>query len=239
MKRVGKMILMLGISGITTGAVADESMTATNQKPTMLTPQQFVEEAIAGGLKEVRLGEIALGRSENPDVKRFAKHMVNDHSKANEKLMKIAADEGLSLPSTNMFSADDPNWSSPLITNPSGLKGSQLLKLKNLPNLADYQAIQRLQTLSGDPFDQSYAAEMVNDHTNALNLFTEASQNLSDKKLSKFADHTLPTLRKHYGMAAELDGKLSGSTNTNMSSSANTDGAGSHITTPMGAPSPY
>jgi putative membrane protein len=214
MKTIDTMILALGVASITTGAFADESVMATNPPPMAITSQQFVQDAMAGGRKEVRLGEIALGKIQNADVKRFAERMVRDHSKANERLMKIAAADGLSFPATNMFSADDPNWSYPLISNPTGLKDAELLTLTNLPYLADYQAIQRLQSLAGDQFDQSYATEMVSDHTNAISEFQIAAESLTDKKLKAFAGKTLPTLREHYQMAVEMAGKLSGMTNS-------------------------
>jgi putative membrane protein len=229
MKKISKIILALGVSGIATAALADDNMSPTNQWATPLTSQQFVQDAAGGGMKEVRLSEIALEKTQNADVKHFAKRMVSDHTKANEKLMKIADSEGLSFPATNTFSADDPNWSNPLISDANGLKGAQLLTMTNLPYLADYQAIQRLQALSGDQFDQSYASEMVNDHTNAVNEFYDATQNLSDKDLKKFAKKTLPTLRKHYSMAVELAGKLDAMANTNnapASSTERTSGAG-------------
>lgn len=215
MKITVKIILALGISGIATVAFADDSMAPTNQRPMTLTSQQFVQDALAGGMKEVRLGEIALGKTQNADVKHFAERMVTEHTRANEKLIKIAGSEGLSFPATNLFSTDDPNWSYPLISNPNSLKGAQLLTMTNLPYLADYQAIQRLQSLSGGQFDQSYAAEMVNDHTNAINEFSAATQSLSDKKLTKFADKTLPALRKHYEKAEDLANKLGASMNAN------------------------
>ncbi len=223
MKTIIKTILALVITGTALWAFADNGMTPTNQGPGVFTPpqftqdqtQQFVLDAITGGMKEVRLGEIALEKTQNADVKNFAEHMVRDHAKANEKLMKIAIDEGLSTPATNTFSADDPNWSYPLISNPNGLKGGQMLTLTNLPYLEDYQAIQRLQSLSGDQFDQSYSALMVNDHTNAINEFYAAAQSLTDKKLIKFANKTLPTLRRHYEMAREMEDKLGTMVNTN------------------------
>jgi len=232
MKTISNVILVLGFSEMATGAFADGSVTATNQPPMALTPQQFIQNAMTGGRKEVRLGEIALGKTQNADVKRFAGRMVNDHSKANESLMKIAADEGLSFPATNMFSADDPNWNYPLISNPTGLKGAELLTLTNLPYLADYQAIYRLQSLSGDQFDQSYAAEMVSDHTNAISEFQTAVQSLTDKKLNQFADKTLPTLRRHYDMAEALAGKLGVTKNSNM----NTNNADNNSFTPLSGP---
>jgi putative membrane protein len=214
MKTIDKIILALGISGIAAGAFAQEGAPATNQVAMAPTPQQFVQDAMVGGMKEVRLGEIALEKTQNAEVKRFAKRMVSDHSKANERLMKIADGEGLSIPATNTFSADDPNWSYPLISNPNGLKGGEMLTLTNLPYLADYQAIQRLQSLSGDQFDQSFAAEMVDDHTNAISEFSAAAQGLSDKKLNKFAANTLPTLRKHFDMAEAMASNLGAVTNT-------------------------
>ena len=214
MKTIKKIILVPGVAGIATGVFADESMTDTNQPPMALTSQQFVQDAMAGGMKEVRLGEIALGKTQNTGAKRFAERMVKDHSKADERLMKIADDEGLSYPATNMFSADDPNWNYPVISNPSGLKGAELLTLTNLPYLADYQAIYRLQSLPGDEFDQSYATEMVGDHTNAIGEFQTAAQSLTDKKLKAFAEKTLPTLREHYKMATEMADKLGAMTNT-------------------------
>ncbi len=208
MKTVDKIILVLGISGFATGAFAQGITPATNQLATVLTPQQFVQDAMVGGMKEVRLGEIAIEKTQNRDVKRFAKRMVNDHSKANEKLMKIAYGEGLNIPATNTFSTDDPNWSYPLISNPNGLKGGEMLTLTNLPSLADYQAVLHLQTLSGNQFDQSYVTTMIDDHTNAINEFYAATQNVSDQKLKVFAEKTLPTLRKHYVMAVEMADKL-------------------------------
>lgn len=215
MKPICKIVVVLGVAAMATAAYADDGMSPTNPAPMALTSQQFVQDALAGGMKEVRLGEIALGKTENADVKRFAERMVNDHSKANERLMKIAAGEGLSFPATNTFSADDPNWSYPLISSPNGLKGGEMLTLTNLPYLSDYQAIHRLKSLSSDQFDQPFAAEMAADHTNAINEFSLAAQGLTDKKLKAFAEKTLPTLREHYKMSVEMADKLGAMMNTN------------------------
>ena len=229
MKIIDNTILVLAISGVAAVAIADDSTAPTNQQPMALTSQQFVQDAMVGGMKEIRLGEIALENSQNKDVQQFADRMVKDHTKVNEKLMKIADGEGLSIPATNTFSADDPNWSNPLISNPEGLQGAELLTLTNLPYLSDYQAIQRLQAVSGNQFDQSYAAEMVSDHTNAISEFYTASQDLSDKKLKRFAERTLPILRKHYEMAEKLANELDvtmNANNANTNSVAHTGGSG-------------
>ena len=217
-----KIVLALGISSLAIPAFADEN-SPTNQLPPVLTSQQFVSDAAVGGMKEVFLSEAALDESTNVDIKSFAKHMVKDHTAANKKLMKIAQEEGLSFPSTNTFSADDPNWSNPLITNPENVKGAEALAMTNFPYRTDYLDVKRLQSLNGDQFDQAYLSDMVSDHNQAVGEFEMASQSLSDPDLKKFADKTLPTLKKHSKMAQELNDKYnvpSGTNTTNQPSNS-------------------
>ena len=217
-----QIVFALGISSMATLALADENLASTNQSPTALTSQQFVSDAAVGGMKEVFLSEMALATSTNTEINNFARRMVKDHGAANKKLMKIAEDEGLNFPPTNTFSADDPNWSNPLISNPESLKGAQMLMMTNFPYVTDYQAVKHMQSLTGNPFDQMYLNGMVSDHIQAVNEFETASQNLSDPKLKKFADKILPTLRKHSRMAQELNDQynkaLNGTNTTSQSS---------------------
>jgi putative membrane protein len=200
-----KITFALGILSIAAPAFADESMAATNQPPPAPTSQQFVSDAAVGGMKEIFLSEAALDKSTDAAIKSFAGRMVKDHGAANKKLMKIAQGEGLVFPPTNTFSADDPNWSNPLISNPENLKGAQMLTMTNLPYLSDYQAVKHLQSLTGDQFDRAYLSDMVGDHIQTVNEFEAASQGLSDPELQKFAAKTLPTLKKHSMMAQELN----------------------------------
>ena len=46
---------------------------------------------------EVQLGKIAQTKSTDAKVKDFGKRMEQDHSKANDQLMKLATDKGLQL----------------------------------------------------------------------------------------------------------------------------------------------
>src|ERR1700685_3942590 len=144
-----KIVFALGISSIAIPALADESLSSTNQSPPALTSQQFVSDAAVGGMKEVLLSDAALEESINVEIKSFAKRMVKDHSKENQKLMKIAEDEGLTFPATNTFSADDPNWGDVRISNPESLKGAEVLAMTNFPYLTDYQDVKHLQSLTG------------------------------------------------------------------------------------------
>jgi putative membrane protein len=59
---------------------------------------QFVKEAAAGGMAEVKMGNLAQQRAASPAVKTFGRRMVDDHSKANDELKGLAAKKNITLP---------------------------------------------------------------------------------------------------------------------------------------------
>jgi putative membrane protein len=64
------------------GARADDRQTTDDR--------QFVMQASAAGLAEVNLGNMGVKQAHSRDVKKFAEHMVKDHTKANQRLDKLA-----------------------------------------------------------------------------------------------------------------------------------------------------
>ena len=58
----------------------------------------FLRNAAEGSMAEIKLGQLAEEKAAAPDVKNFAKRMVEDHTKASEELKQIAAQEGINLP---------------------------------------------------------------------------------------------------------------------------------------------
>jgi putative membrane protein len=59
---------------------------------------KFLEKAAVGGRAEVELGKLAQQKAMREEVKEFATRMVEDHSKANAELEKIAAANNVQLP---------------------------------------------------------------------------------------------------------------------------------------------
>lgn len=55
-----------------------------------LTPETFVDQASAKGIAEIEGGHIALRESSHPEVKRFARAMISEHSAINRKLIRLA-----------------------------------------------------------------------------------------------------------------------------------------------------
>jgi len=64
--------------------------------------KDFMVNAASGGVAEVDMARIALEKATLPTVKEYAQHMINDHTKANDELRRIATSKGITL-------ADVPN----------------------------------------------------------------------------------------------------------------------------------
>ncbi len=60
--------------------------------------KKFVEKAAVGGMAEVQLAQLAQQKSQDPAVKDFAQHMIDDHTPNNAQLMKLASQKGLTPP---------------------------------------------------------------------------------------------------------------------------------------------
>jgi putative membrane protein len=61
--------------------------------------RDFIQKAGRANLSEVQLGQLALDRGTTKAVRDFAKRMVDDHTKANQALKKLADKKGMDLPS--------------------------------------------------------------------------------------------------------------------------------------------
>jgi len=58
----------------------------------------FVNKAAIAGMAEVELGKLALKQSSDAEVKKFAQHMIDDHTKANDELKALAKKKNMQVP---------------------------------------------------------------------------------------------------------------------------------------------
>ncbi len=122
--------------------------------------RQFIIDAAQGGMAEVRLGELALQRSRNPEVKRFAQQMIDEHTRANQQLMRLATQKGVTPPTS-----PGPKYEAAMMRlmqlsgesfdqaymNEGGING-------HLESVAIYQ---RQAALGQDPDLQAFAARLL------------------------------------------------------------------------------
>jgi putative membrane protein len=71
---------------------------ADAKAPLSAPDRQLMETMARAGVAEVEVGRIAESSAANPDVKKFARQMVEDHGKSNRELQELAARKGVTLP---------------------------------------------------------------------------------------------------------------------------------------------
>jgi putative membrane protein len=91
--------LAFALTAVAQESSAPPSRTNAPDGGSLTSDQTFLKKAAEGGLAEVELGQLAVEKSSNEDVKMFAQRIVDDHGKANEDLKQLAGQKGVSLPS--------------------------------------------------------------------------------------------------------------------------------------------
>jgi putative membrane protein len=77
----------------------DDMSNRTSAKAESSDLQQFVEKASIVNMAEIQLGQLAVERAQNPQVKQFAQTMIDDHTKAQEQLKTVAGSQNIPIPS--------------------------------------------------------------------------------------------------------------------------------------------
>jgi putative membrane protein len=98
-----------------------------------------------------------------------------------------------------------------MLVNDHGAHKQMLIDLANSagipvptePAEAGHANLLKLQTLSGTAFDKTFAQQLVESHEKGI-AKNEQQAKSGDPQTAKLAQETLPTLRKHLGMAESL-----------------------------------
>jgi len=112
---VGCVTLTLSAIGSWAVLAHQDSPTAANSSPATAKSRpamgdtHFAKEAAQGGMAEVKLGQLAEDKGYSDSVKSFGKRMVDDHSKAGDKLKEVASRENITLP-TDISAKDQATY---------------------------------------------------------------------------------------------------------------------------------
>ncbi|MEI9865924.1 MAG: DUF4142 domain-containing protein [Limisphaerales bacterium] len=163
--------------------ISDRYATTNNMSSAPVTAQSFVWDAATTDMKEIRMGEMALQKSDNSDVKDFAKDIVSDHKKACKKLKSIAEKEGLNFPSTNSlavtmsdhwhtnYPAENLQRDTEKLTAETPPHLATLLMTNGNDNVTGRPVLTQemnWDTLSGAQFDQAFVSHMIKGHEKAI-----------------------------------------------------------------------
>src|SRR5438128_1749197 len=69
---------------------------ADDKKP--ITDAEFVIKAASGDMFEIASSKLAKDAAQADDVKKFAEHMITDHTKSSKELMEVAKKANLGIP---------------------------------------------------------------------------------------------------------------------------------------------
>ncbi|AUT00439.1 hypothetical protein CLI64_08580 [Nostoc sp. CENA543] len=110
LQRTTNLISIIGLSAaiaITGNLQINPQATATNisQNPVSATSQLtqldrwYATEAAQAGMAEIEMAKLALQKSQNNNVKEYAQQMIKDHTPANQELMQLLTQKGITPPS--------------------------------------------------------------------------------------------------------------------------------------------
>ena len=76
------------------------STTPTAPTATDTFDREFITMAAQGNNAEIQMSQLALQRATDEDVREYAQRMIDEHTAANQQLEPIAAERGITLPTT-------------------------------------------------------------------------------------------------------------------------------------------
>lgn len=107
------------VAGITTfctfltcwAVLAHQENTHATSRQTRVSDEEFAKKAAQGSMAEVKLGQLAEEKGQSEEVKKFGHRMVEDHTKANDKLKEAAMKDNINLP-TDLNPKDEQTYDS-------------------------------------------------------------------------------------------------------------------------------
>ena len=76
----------------------DDMSTRTSARSDASELQRFVEKASVANMAEIQLGQLALERAQDPQVKQFAQTMIDNYTTAQEQLTSAATSQNIPVP---------------------------------------------------------------------------------------------------------------------------------------------
>jgi putative membrane protein len=117
--------------------------------------ESFAKEAASGGMAEVKLGQLAENKGNNPATKEFGKKMVTAHSKAGEQLKGVASKNKV-IPPSQMSRSDQATYD-----RLSKLSGTEFDKAYAEDMQKDVAAFQNYSNEGKNPDIKQFASETL------------------------------------------------------------------------------
>ena len=184
---------------------AQQGTASTTARAETLTTGEFTRAAQASDSFEIQSSRLVLQRSQNPQLRQFAQHMIDDHQKTTEQLTELMQ----KMPAGGRVMGPGASGSSAPGTFSSMAEGQGTAKTLGMDQ--QHQALLRqLEQANGAAFDRLYAEQQMVSHQQAVDMFANYAQSGDQAALRRWAAQTLPSLQEHLAMAKRLHGATAG-----------------------------
>lgn len=217
--------------GLVTSGYADDAKTSKDgHHGQMKSAEDVAHKLHKLNNKEIECGKLGQRKSENPEVKEFARMVESDHTRANEQVRQFAASKGIELKKLDDAHGDhkgregEPGEPGSVGTpGTQGTPGNQTDVEDRAEEIRDSdgkdikhakrddkEKMKRLEALSGEEFDREYTTMMAHAHGKAIRMLTDAQAHVEDAEAKELILALLPDLQKHWEQAAALSRKFGG-----------------------------
>ena len=188
-------------AGGAVGTAGSESTNVSN------ADKDFVKDLATANIAEVELGRMAQDKAVNPDVKKFAQMMVDDHTKANESLTALASRHNIPIPSAmddkhndlrdNLAKKTGADFDKDYVD--AMVDGHQSV-LDKLGSRVDKETLEKFKTQTRDEVTGKKAETKVE----AVTILPEKSDNPVTMSINEWAANAYPTVSAHLDAAKKL-----------------------------------
>ena len=213
-------VAALGLVAAASPASAQSLFPFFDAGPATESTMAFRTEALRSDAYEIESSRIALQRSRDPRIRRYAHEVINGHQKTTDALLP----PGTSLNAAGNVVSDNAGgpFGSPLgiLTAPltvpvnavGGLLSGQGIVNNNPGRPGQRVALDprrqaqlaQLQSVPRNQFKAAYTTQQVQSHQEAVALYSGYAQNGDLPEGRIFATQALPTLQGHLAHAADL-----------------------------------
>jgi putative membrane protein len=171
--------------------------------------KDFINHQLSDGTAEVELGKMASQRAVNPDVKRFADMMVQDHTKAGSELKEVAAKYNVTPDTTK-----DADKHKDLMDRLSKLRGADFDREYIKAMVDDHEnAVDSLESRVDST--AGLKDRIANKDSANAQVVPEKTDNAPAMAVNQWAAKTLPVVRHHLDDAKMIHDKLDRNGRTN------------------------
>ena len=176
---------------------------------------RFADQLSLLNQQQIALGHLALRKSEDPEVRRFAQELIRDHQKNQDDLETLAESKAFSLASVDLSMEDSAIGGAGSEGVAEGVEKGMEKGQEKYNKKYDKQVMKFLEKrdelagLSGREFDQAFLDEVGDGQDRGKELIEEGlDEYRDDTTLALFLGRTAPVFSSHQQRAATLEGYL-------------------------------